>query len=623
MGDDEHRAPGHQGIHPLLDELLRAGVDGGGGFIQDQHRGIGHGGPGNGQQLALPLAEAAAVAGDDGVVPLGQVADKGVGVGQPGRGADLLIGGVQLPVADVVGHGSGEQVGILQNNAQRAAQGVLPDVPDVDAVIGDGAGLNVIKPVDQVGNGGLSRAGGAHEGDLLAGLGKQGYVVEHRLFRVVAEVHMVKAHVAPQLRQGAVGLLPGPVAGAAVRLRQGIAVLQHPHQGGAALIRLGVGVHHGKNALRAGYGGQQGVHLLADLADGLAHLLHIQQVRAQGADIEHTGDGQQAAHAAGDGVVDAGEVAHGGHHGPGIGLGHGGGVAIGAVAGSELVHGLLLVVKDLDDLLALDHLLNVAIEAAQGRLLLLEADAAAAAHAFDHQEHQTQEHEGDEGQGPVQVNQHEHGAHKGNEVGHHAGEAVADHIGHGVHVVGEAAHQVAGLVGVEIPQGQGLEPVEQILPQGGHGPLGDADHQAGIGIGAPGGGQEHAAHGHQHPEQTLEVPGHNVVQGGLEEIAADHGAHGAEDQAHGHHDQRALVAADVAQELAHGAPEILGPLIAVSPAVGAAGTDLLLAVSHRWSLLPAEIYRPPDRSDWWPSAGHGCLRRKFCRRPAPRSDPHP
>ena len=554
------------------------------------------------------------------------MADEGVGIGQPGRRPDLLIGGVQLPVADVVGHGSGEQVGILQNNAQRAAQGVLPDIPHVDAVIGDGAGLNVIKPVDQVGNGGLSRAGGAHEGDLLAGLGKQGHVVEHRLFRVVAEVHMVKAHVAPQLRQGAVGLLPGPVAGAAVRLRQGVAVLQHPDQGGGAVVGFGVGVHHGENPLGAGHRRQKGIHLLADLAHRLGHLLDIQQIRAQRADVEHAGDGQQAAHTAGDGIVDAGEVAHGGHHGPGVGLGHGGGVPIGAVAGGELVQGLLLMVKDLDDLLTLDHLLNVAVEAAQGRLLLLEADAAAAAHALHHQEHQPQEHEGDQRQRPVQIHQHHHRAHEGQQVGHHAGEAVADHIGHGVHVVGEAAHQVAGLVGVEIPQGQGLEPVEQILPQGGHGPLGDADHQAGIGIGAPGGGQEHAAHGHQHPEQALEVPGHNVVQGGLEEVAAGHGAHGAEDQAHGHHDQRALVAADIGQELPHGAPEILGPLIAVAPAgtvTRTAGPRLILVFSHRWSLLPAGTCKPPDRCGWRPSAGHGCLRRKFCRRPAPRSDPHP
>ena len=223
---------------------------------------------GNGQQLALALAETAAVPGDDGLVPLGQVADEGVGIGQPGRRPDLLIGGVQLPVADVVGHGSGEQVGILQNNAQRAAQGVLPDIPHVDAVIGDGAGLNVVKPVDEIGDGGLSRAGGAHKGDLLPRLCEQGHIVEHGFLRVIAEVHVLKPHVAPQLRQESRRTFFRPVAGAAVRLRQGVAVLQHPDQGGGAVVGFGVGVHHGENPLGAGHRRQKGIHLLADLATG-------------------------------------------------------------------------------------------------------------------------------------------------------------------------------------------------------------------------------------------------------------------------------------------------------------------------------------------------------------------
>ena len=62
VGDDEHRAALHQGVHALLDELLRAGIDGGGGLVQDQHRGICHGGAGDGQQLALSLAQVCAVA---------------------------------------------------------------------------------------------------------------------------------------------------------------------------------------------------------------------------------------------------------------------------------------------------------------------------------------------------------------------------------------------------------------------------------------------------------------------------------------------------------------------------------------------------------------------------------
>ena len=110
------------------------------------------------------------------------------------------------------------------------------------------------------------------------------------------------------------------------------------------------------------------------------------------------------------GVVDAGEVGGGGHHGPGVGLGRGGRCLIGIVAGGELVDGLLLVVEHLDDLLALDHLLNVAVEVAQSGLLPLEADPAASTDDLHHQQHQPQKGEGDKGQRPVQVQQHPDGA---------------------------------------------------------------------------------------------------------------------------------------------------------------------------------------------------------------------
>ena len=57
------------------------GINGGGGLIQDQHRRIRHGGPGNGQKLALALGEIGAVAGDHGVVAFGKPADKGIRIG--------------------------------------------------------------------------------------------------------------------------------------------------------------------------------------------------------------------------------------------------------------------------------------------------------------------------------------------------------------------------------------------------------------------------------------------------------------------------------------------------------------------------------------------------------------
>ena len=67
---------------------------------------------------------------------------------------------------------------ILKHHTQRPAQGILLDVPDVDAVVGDGAGLDFVEPVDKAGDGCLTCAGGTYKGNFLAWLGKEGNVME-------------------------------------------------------------------------------------------------------------------------------------------------------------------------------------------------------------------------------------------------------------------------------------------------------------------------------------------------------------------------------------------------------------------------------------------------------------
>ena len=169
VGDHKHGAALHQPVHALFNQGLGAGVDAAGGFVQNQHRRVRNGRPGDGQQLPLPLRKILAVAGDRGVIPLGQASNERVGVGQLGRSHHLLIGGVQLAEADVVRNGAGEQVGVLQHHCQRPAQVRLLDAAHINAVVGDAPVGHVVEPVNQVGYGGLARAGGAHKGNLLAG----------------------------------------------------------------------------------------------------------------------------------------------------------------------------------------------------------------------------------------------------------------------------------------------------------------------------------------------------------------------------------------------------------------------------------------------------------------------
>ena len=66
-----------------------------------------------------------AVGGHHGLIALGQSADEGVRVGDAGGPLDLLLSGIQLAEADVVGNGARKQVGILKDDAQGAAEAVL------------------------------------------------------------------------------------------------------------------------------------------------------------------------------------------------------------------------------------------------------------------------------------------------------------------------------------------------------------------------------------------------------------------------------------------------------------------------------------------------------------------
>ena len=222
----ERGAARHEAVHALLHQRFGARVDRARRLVENQHGRIGHGRAGDGEQLPLALREVCTVAREHRPVAVRQAADEAVRVCQLGGGHAFLVGGVQPPVADVVHHRAGEQVGVLQHDAERTAQVRLLDLVDVDAVIADFAVRNVIEPVDEVRDGRLSRAGGADEGDFLARHGIELDVVQHNLALFIAEVHVVEGDVPLQLFVGhaavcLVRMLPRPHVRALPRLRQG------------------------------------------------------------------------------------------------------------------------------------------------------------------------------------------------------------------------------------------------------------------------------------------------------------------------------------------------------------------------------------------------------------------
>ena len=70
------------------------------------------------------------------------------------------------------------------------------DFPDVHAVHADGTALNIVKPHEQVDEGGFSAAGGANNGNPAAGYGRQVQVFDEGAFRIVGEGNVPHLHLA-------------------------------------------------------------------------------------------------------------------------------------------------------------------------------------------------------------------------------------------------------------------------------------------------------------------------------------------------------------------------------------------------------------------------------------------
>ena len=100
---------------------------------------------------------------------------------------------------------------------------------------------------------------------------------------------------------------------------------------------------------------------------------------------------------------------------------------------------------------------SLSSSALSSRLLPLEIHPAPSAHGLHHKAHHKQEEERNQRQQPVEVQHHSHRGDKRNGVGDDVGKAVVDQLADRVNVVGKPAHQIAGLVGVEVLQRHGLQ----------------------------------------------------------------------------------------------------------------------------------------------------------------------
>ena len=86
---------------------------------------------------------------------------------------NLILRRIELSEGNIFSYRSRKQMCILQNNAKRSSQVIFFDLSNVDLIVTDLTFLNIIKTVDQIGNGCFSGSGGTDKRDLLTRLRKQ------------------------------------------------------------------------------------------------------------------------------------------------------------------------------------------------------------------------------------------------------------------------------------------------------------------------------------------------------------------------------------------------------------------------------------------------------------------
>ena len=437
-------------------------------------------------------------------------------------------------------------MGILKHDAQRAAQIILLDLVDVDTVVADLAILNIVETVDQVGDGRLARARGADKGDLLARRGVKLDVVEHHLIVAVAEIDVIHHDIALQLAifgfaRVLVRVLPRPEAGAAVAFGDdAVFVLLRVDEVHIAVVHFRRLIQQLKDALRACQRHDDGVRLLRDLVDRLVEALIQGQEgdqRANGQAEIAVGRQQTADHRA----EHIAQVAHRHrqrHDGVGDAVGVVGALAEGIVELLEAREILFLVAEDLDDLLAVHHLLDIAVDPAQ-ILLLGDEEAPGALDALDGERHRRGNHEQrDDQQRHVEDNHRGHDAHNRHNAGNELRHGLGNHLPHGVDVVGVDAHNIAVGVRIKILDRQALHLGKELDAQVFERALRDEDHQVIVQPRAERAEDIHRRHAEHRTAHRAEIRirlayhrGDIVVDQALHEHRAVNVGHGADEQA--------------------------------------------------------------------------------------------
>jgi len=262
-------------------------------------------------------------------------------------------------------------------------------------------------------------------------------------------------------------------------------------------------------------------------------------------------DGQQASNNGDQYILDVTDVSHDRHQDVCKTM------SVEGIAGQflvELVEPLfcpIFVGEYLDDLLTVDHLLDIPVGFTDCFLLGHEVRAAFHGHLGCNEEHHRQGGHHHEGQLPAGQQHCKKYRCDRNDRVDEVRNRLGDHLPEGVDIVGIQAHHIAVRVGVEVTDRQGLHVGEHGIADVLECPLGDGDHQTVVGE-----GRNHSAcidgqHRQQRPDEGGEggicCPDERCyvrVYQDSQEHRSRHAAEGTDDDAEKHDDKAPLVRDD-------------------------------------------------------------------------------
>ena len=211
MGDDKGGAALHEEVEAVLDHGFGLGVEGAGGFVENEDARVGENGTGDGDALTLAAGEFDATLAYDGVVSLGEAFGELIDAGDAAGLHELFFGGLRARKQDILADGAIEEKGFLQDDAQLLAVAAEADGCEVDVIDEDVTAGGGVEAADERDDGGLSGAGGAYEGGDGAGSGLEADAVKDGLAGVVGEGDVLEGDVAvdwpKQVSAGGLGVL--------------------------------------------------------------------------------------------------------------------------------------------------------------------------------------------------------------------------------------------------------------------------------------------------------------------------------------------------------------------------------------------------------------------------------